>query len=256
MHDGEYGPIANTGSILPIIIDRKGLFASRPPSAKDGMMRADRTSAHESEARMSRKIFCIGLAKTGTTSLHQAFEMLGIQSLHHGVGFAPDLSSSALTQHLESAREFRTRIQDNVARGAAPLEGLPDYEAYLDVAPLTKHFRVLDKCYPGAKFIWTERDDRDWVLSRIKHVIRETRRRLLAEAGPGSLDDLDPDLLIERKNRLAGAVKAHFANRPGDLLVINVCAGQGFDLLCPFLGVSHPNAPFPWANRHRYADKS
>jgi hypothetical protein len=32
---------------------------------------------------MGRKIFCIGLNKTGTSSLHEAFQVLGINSVHY-----------------------------------------------------------------------------------------------------------------------------------------------------------------------------
>lgn len=197
------------------------------------------------------KVFCIGLAKSGTTSMHMALEMLGLRSIHHGEGFGPHLTQAELTAHLESARTFRIRVQENVANGRAPLDGLPVYDAYLDIAPLTRYFRDLDRAYPGSKFIWTERDDRDWALSRIKHAIRETRRRLLHDATPGALDDLDPDVLIEKKARLLAAIRGYFASRPADLLIINVCAGEGFEKLCPFLGLPAPPEAFPWANRAR-----
>ena len=37
--------------------------------------------------------------------------------------------------------------------------------------------------------------------------------------------------------------------RPGDFLVINIPAGEGWDKLCPFLGLPVPDAPFPLKNR-------
>ena len=40
-------------------------------------------------------------------------------------------------------------------------------------------------------------------------------------------------------------VREYFAGRPEDLLVMNVTAGDGWELLCPFLGKPVPDFPFP-----------
>jgi hypothetical protein len=40
-------------------------------------------------------------------------------------------------------------------------------------------------------------------------------------------------------------VREHFADRPGDLLVLDITAGEGWDRLCPFLGLPEPGVPFP-----------
>jgi hypothetical protein len=31
-----------------------------------------------------------------------------------------------------------------------------------------------------------------------------------------------------------------------NLLRMNVCAGEGYEKLCPFLGIAVPNEAFPW----------
>lgn len=43
-------------------------------------------------------------------------------------------------------------------------------------------------------------------------------------------------------------VEQYFRNRPGDLLVLDVCGGEGWETLCPFLEVGIPETPFPHAN--------
>ena len=43
-------------------------------------------------------------------------------------------------------------------------------------------------------------------------------------------------------------VIAHFAGRPDDLLVLDVVAGEGWEKLCPFLGLDPPDEPFPHFN--------
>jgi hypothetical protein len=35
---------------------------------------------------------------------------------------------------------------------------------------------------------------------------------------------------------------------------MNICAGDGWDKLCPFLGKTAPNAPFPCTNQTDYAN--
>ena len=41
---------------------------------------------------------------------------------------------------------------------------------------------------------------------------------------------------------------AHFAGRPDDLLVLDVVGGEGWERLCPFLGLAPPDEPFPHFN--------
>jgi hypothetical protein len=43
-------------------------------------------------------------------------------------------------------------------------------------------------------------------------------------------------------------VRSYFADRPGDLLVLDVVGGEGWERLCPFLGLEPPAGPFPRLN--------
>ena len=42
--------------------------------------------------------------------------------------------------------------------------------------------------------------------------------------------------------------KKYFKDRPNDLLVMNICNGEGWEKLCPFLNKPVPDAPFPKEN--------
>ena len=44
------------------------------------------------------------------------------------------------------------------------------------------------------------------------------------------------------------AVIEHFREKGRDLLVINICAGEGWERLCDFLDVPVPDMPFPHEN--------
>ncbi len=50
-------------------------------------------------------------------------------------------------------------------------------------------------------------------------------------------------------------MRGHFAERPGDLLVIDICGGDTrWEPLCKFLGVDVPTIPFPSTNASRLVD--
>jgi 3'(2'), 5'-bisphosphate nucleotidase len=48
--------------------------------------------------------------------------------------------------------------------------------------------------------------------------------------------------------KFVGEVATYFRDRPNDLLIIDVTAGEGWEKLCPFLGKPIPDLPFPKAN--------
>ena len=48
--------------------------------------------------------------------------------------------------------------------------------------------------------------------------------------------------------RFVAGVEEYFKDRPQDLLIIDVTAGEGWEKLCPFLGSPVPDVPFPKAN--------
>ena len=56
----------------------------------------------------------------------------------------------------------------------------------------------------------------------------------------------------ERHNR---EVQEYFANRPDDLLIIDLPNDDGWSRLCPFLGHPTPNEPFPHANKASWSRK-
>ncbi|MGH6841523.1 MAG: sulfotransferase [Methylocella sp.] len=43
-------------------------------------------------------------------------------------------------------------------------------------------------------------------------------------------------------------VRRYFAHRPGDLLEMSISQGEGWEKLCPFLGLPVPSISFPHLN--------
>jgi hypothetical protein len=56
------------------------------------------------------------------------------------------------------------------------------------------------------------------------------------------------ELYLERYRRHNREVLEYFADRPGDLVVMDITKGDGWEVLCPFLGLDVHDGPFPHSN--------
>jgi hypothetical protein len=175
------------------------------------------------------KVFGIGLNKTGTISLHEALETLGFHSLHWG------------------GPEVRRTIERAIAEGRPAVEDFPDHDAFSDIWCLSENFALLDRQYPGSRFVLTTRDLDSWLESRRRHVARNRSRRETGEY-QGDFLEVDVDAWRAQFERHHAAVAAHFRDR-SDLLVLRITEGDGYERLCPFLGL--PVHPGPFPQRHR-----
>ena len=175
------------------------------------------------------KVFGIGLNKTGTISLHEALETLGLRSLHWG------------------GPEVRKVVERAAAANRPRVDDLPGYDAFSDIWDLSRRFALLAEQYPGSRFILTTRDLDGWIDSRRRHVERNRLRKAAGEYA-GTFLDVEPDVWAEEHRSHHEAVERFFADRD-DLLVMRITEGDGYEALCPFLGLPDPGVPFP--ARHR-----
>ncbi|MGA7875627.1 MAG: sulfotransferase family protein [Desulfoferrobacter sp.] len=186
------------------------------------------------------KIFGIGMPKTGTSSLHKALEILGFKSIH----FASDEKTVQEIQH-----------------GQYRLSVLNEYDAISDI-PTPAIFAQLDSCWPDSKFILTIRDLKTWLDSCRNAPFNSLSD--LPEAGHFRhfYRTLLYGVVIYNEERFAWVynthlkiVKEHFSgSKESQLLILNICDGEGWDKLCPFLGVPKPDRPFPHANPRQTAE--
>lgn len=176
------------------------------------------------------KVFGIGLSKTGTTSLARALEILGYKTRDYlGV-------SRYTTGDLSSLN----------------LQELDENDAFTDT-PIPSFYKQLDARYPNSKFILTTRDIDDW----LKSCKKQFKESLAAKSNEATIQlhtDLydcfvfDPEKYANGYNRFVNGVLNHFKDRPQDLLVIDICGGEKWELLCNFLGKPVPDIPFPLTN--------
>jgi hypothetical protein len=179
-----------------------------------------------------RFVFGIGLNKTGTSSLHEALQILGYRTLHWGGPHARSLVRKAMAEDKPMLHYLD-----------------PELEAVLDLEEVTYNFQLADAQYPGARFILTVRDLDSWVESRRRHV-ENNRRAKAAGRYRGPFLEIDVEAWVTDYLTHTGRVRDHFEGRPQDLLELDIAVGEGWEPLCAFLGHDVPEVPFPAQNRY------
>ncbi len=173
------------------------------------------------------KVICIGWHKTGTSSIGDAMLALGYDVLGARVDLADKLLSGTVA--------------------AALAEAVP-YTALQDV-PWNALYKELDRSFPGSKFILTIRDEENWLKSAVRHFgEREYETPIFRWLyGKGRISG-NEECFRERYRLHNQDVREYFANRPDDLLVLNLEENPGWTPLCEFLSKSEPSVAFPHSN--------
>ena len=181
---------------------------------------------------MTRKVFGIGWAKTGTTTLAGALRILGFH--HQGQNLS--LLAHVLSGDCSKAQKI-----------ALNADSFDDW-------PWILVYKQMDEMFPGSKFVLTIRESSGWLKSY---------RRMLAREGPPSpyllsMRELiygfnvhvgsDADL-VNRYLRHCSDVSSYFSAAPDKLLVVNWSSGHGWKELCGFLDLPIPDHAFPWLNK-------
>ncbi len=182
------------------------------------------------------KVFCIGLNKSGTSSLHLAFQKLGLKSVH----FTDD-----------NGTNIKDLIKNNHNKGYKLLNGIEQYDAYSDWNhPSTNTlFKDIDKQYLNSKFILNTRNLEDWLLSRETHVKRLKNLSELQKQYPKSpWYGIDKNAWKIEYHEHHNSVLDYFKGRESDLLVFDVTKGDEWNKLCDFLKLEVPKIKFPRTN--------
>jgi Sulfotransferase domain len=201
-----------------------------------------------------RKIFCIGAAKTGTTSLAAFFE---------GLGFAVgDQSAGELLVHEWARRNFIPIIA--FARTAQVFQDIPFS------LPFT--FQALDQAFPGSKFIMSvRRDAEEWYGSLTRFATQLINKGRLPTAddlkefpyhhkgwafeSAKLIYDVSEDDLFNRARFMKAyeshidSVTEYFRHRPESLLRINVAAADAVERIMAFLEMPYRGETMPHLNR-------
>ncbi|MEM1413775.1 MAG: sulfotransferase [Myxococcota bacterium] len=186
------------------------------------------------------KIFGIGLSRTGTTSLTHALGALGVRATHDCLPL------------------FREPLHPMVAA----------HEAFVDT-PVPLRFPLYDRCFPGSRFVLTTRARDAWLKSmrwlfehgkawwRWPLEVHQYHQALYGSAA------FDEGRLVATFDAYHAAVDEYFAERPDDLLRLDVSRPDALALLAAFLDRPPPedpaiprsnaSTPAPLRHRARYA---
>ncbi len=139
----------------------------------------------------ARKVFVIGLHKSGTTSIHHLFKNLGLHSEHSVVWSDP-----------------RNKLHRYM------------FDAFSD-GPVHM-FARLDRDFPSARFILNVRDLDQWLDSRRHHIDYEMRENpaFVPNEYWNDSDEALEHAIVARERQHSRVLK-YFKLRPDDLLIIN-----------------------------------
>ncbi|MEQ8789847.1 MAG: sulfotransferase [Pirellulaceae bacterium] len=188
------------------------------------------------------KVFGIGLCRTGTKSLTRALNHLGVRTVHY---------------------PHDRRTYQELREGKFRLSVMEQYQGATDL-PVVYCYAELDKAFPGSKFILTVREMSSWLRSTEQHWRRKRERfdndtptnkpherevaQFLAASVFGCHQFHSVRFSHVYQQHLRN-VQHYFRNRPDDLLLLDICAGEAWERLCPFLGCVPPRADFPHVGR-------
>jgi hypothetical protein len=201
------------------------------------------------------KIFCIGLNKTGTTSLQTEMKQLG-----YIVG---------------DQREAEKLFDDWVLRDFKRIIRYCFTAQFFQDAPFSYPytFIAVDQAFPKSKYILTIRDDaKQWYNSLTRfHANLWGQKGIIPTAedlknatyiykgfpyysrmhifNVTSDEPYKEDIMIDYYKTHNKNVRDYFRHRPDDLLVINLKEEDSYARFCKFLGVKQTKESFPWENK-------
>lgn len=183
---------------------------------------------------MSRKIFCIGFQKTGTSSLGRALQALG---------YSVSDSIRVLNRKVDWKNpDPRPEIVKKVLEVVARVDAIQD-------SPNAFIYKELDAAYPQAKFILTVRDTADWLESYRRFFTDRNNplRRWMYGVDRFSGHEARYQRIYEAQN---AEIIEYFAPRPDDFLIMDLARGDGWIKLVNFLG-EEALKPFPHVNKNK-----
>jgi type II secretion system protein G len=187
---------------------------------------------HAMDRRPRRKVFGLGLNKTGTTTLGKCLRQLGYR-------------------HVSCRRDLLHLLR---AGDLEPIfKVIDEYDCFEDW-PFPLMYRELFERYGDkACYILTTRSSpQRWVESLKSHALRspsdqQCRSLVYGFEYPHGHED-EHLAFYERHN---ADVRAFFREREAETLFLELCweRGDGWEALCTFLGHAVPSVPFPHSNR-------
>jgi len=172
-----------------------------------------------------KKIFGIGLSRTGTTSLSNALKQVGIDIIHYPT---------------------KSKLYDKNSRGACDI-------------PVAAQYKDLDKKFANSKFVYTVRNKEDWLNSIEKYLERKKNATLGEWQRENRIKiygqvEFDRKIFSEKYDEHDESIRQYFKERKNDLLILNICDGDEWMKLATFLDIDNDSiSKFPHSNKRKKA---
>lgn len=200
-------------------------------------------------------VVCVGMYKTGTTSMSQALEILNFK---HGI-FMESKTTSFGNRKVgigvkKSLLLSDSEIENSVLKHAnwsKLKKSIIEGQNFGD-GPWLHIYSKIYALKPDAKFILTLRDPVNLAKSDIDMWHRLNKGKSISQMTKGLVNnrkDLEK-LIIKRYNKHVSDVRIFFNDKPNKLLEINIMNEDNpWIKICKFLNKPIPNIPFPYKNR-------
>jgi sulfotransferase family protein len=191
------------------------------------------------DSAISRRIFCVGLNKTGTSTMKHCFEILRLMPIASPKTYGPEVRKRI--RHFYKHKNYEDML--DLAQGYRSFEDRP--------WNMWSMYRQLHERYPDSLFILTVRDEESWWRSTERWITVTKPEVLPRYQLHLRVHQVSRESMVESYLRYNREVEAYFAGT-GKLLTMNLEGGDGWERLCKFLDVAVPAVDFPHANPQKY----
>lgn len=189
----------------------------------------------------AQKVFGIGFHKTGTSSLFVALSILGYKAVHGGSRNVPHGGTGG-----------KKLLDEYIEKGNYYLPTFEVYDAFTD-NPYFSIWKELVKMFPDSKYILTVRDENKWIKSCAQYYkgrrVRPMRDWMFGQYADPSKNKESKMVWLAAYRRHNAEIVKYFKSTGEDLLIMDISTGDGWNVLCPFLGKPIPSDPFPHQNK-------
>ncbi len=218
--------------------EQSSIAISIDPSFKEAEYNLEESILNSVDVNYDEKVFCIGMNRTGTTSIGKALEILGYNVKRE--------------IKKQDERIFDSNNFDKIINYI--LKVSEEFDAFTH-EPWNIYFKELDHKFPNAKFILTLRDEESWVNSFYNYFKKDHDNWapfLLNVYGLKDINEVDDENYYLDKFRTHNQSVLNYFKGRDNLLVINVFENDGWDKLCKFLDKEKPDVNFPFVNKGVY----
>ena len=226
---------------------------------------------HNCSRVVPMEVLNLGVSRTGTMSMTQAFDILGYANPYHFTSVFANVQDADMWSEALNAKYHGK----GKSFGRAEFDKLLGHTSAVSDTPCFVMWKELTEAYPEAKVILTKRDEDKWLVSArglVEGTLNPVSRYVLRFLDPFwmgrilNVGLLWTELFFAPKGPMTidtcmanarHAYRQHYAEVKAAVPKENLLEyelSMGWEPLCEFLGKPVPDVPFPHANEAQMLD--